>query len=124
MGLFFIVLILRSVRYAYESLGVSSNTAIFLPLPATLRQQLGALVLCFVTVSIVIAEPCVSSDRCHSRLPNRDHDSRFTCSLSAMVRQRQLQSAASRRRLDYELRRGRTFAAAKSMHAIRMPSAM
>jgi len=27
---FFIVLILRSVRYAYESLGVSSNTAIFL----------------------------------------------------------------------------------------------
>ena len=30
VGLFFIVLILRSVRYAYESLGVSSNTAIFL----------------------------------------------------------------------------------------------
>ena len=27
------------------------------------------------------------------------------------------------RRLDYELRRGRTFVAAKSMHAIRMPSA-
>ena len=27
---FVIVLILRSVRYAYESLGVSSNTAIFL----------------------------------------------------------------------------------------------
>ena len=49
VGFFFIVLILRSVRYAYESLGVSSNTAIFLPLPATLRQQLGALVLCFVT---------------------------------------------------------------------------
>jgi uncharacterized membrane protein len=30
VGLFFIVLILRSVRYAYESLGVKSNTAIFL----------------------------------------------------------------------------------------------
>jgi hypothetical protein len=30
VGLFFIVLILRSVRYAYERLGVSSNTAIFL----------------------------------------------------------------------------------------------
>jgi uncharacterized membrane protein len=30
VGFFFIVLILRSVRYAYESLGVSSNTAIFL----------------------------------------------------------------------------------------------
>ena len=30
VGLFVIVLILRSVRYAYESLGVSSNTAIFL----------------------------------------------------------------------------------------------
>jgi hypothetical protein len=29
------------------------------PLPAALRQQLGALVLCFVTVSFVIAEPCV-----------------------------------------------------------------
>ncbi len=29
-GFFFIVLILRSVRYAYESLGVSSNAAIFL----------------------------------------------------------------------------------------------
>jgi uncharacterized membrane protein len=29
-GFFVIVLILRSVRYAYESLGVSSNTAIFL----------------------------------------------------------------------------------------------
>jgi len=30
VGLFFIVLILRSVRYAYESLGVSSGTAILL----------------------------------------------------------------------------------------------
>jgi uncharacterized membrane protein len=30
VGLFIIVLILRSVRYAYESLGVSSNAAIFL----------------------------------------------------------------------------------------------
>ena len=30
IGFFVIVLILRSVRYAYESLGVSSNTAIFL----------------------------------------------------------------------------------------------
>ena len=30
VGFFLIVLILRSVRYAYESLGVSSNTAIFL----------------------------------------------------------------------------------------------
>src|SRR5436190_1145474 len=30
VGLFLIVLILRSVRYAYESLGVSSNAAIFL----------------------------------------------------------------------------------------------
>jgi uncharacterized membrane protein len=30
VGFFFLVLILRSVRYAYESLGVSSNTAIFL----------------------------------------------------------------------------------------------
>ena len=30
VGFFFIVLMLRSVRYAYESLGVSSNTAIFL----------------------------------------------------------------------------------------------
>jgi uncharacterized membrane protein len=30
IGFFFIVLILRSVRYAYESLGVSSNAAIFL----------------------------------------------------------------------------------------------
>jgi hypothetical protein len=30
VGFFVIVLILRSVRYAYESLGVSSNTAIFL----------------------------------------------------------------------------------------------
>ena len=30
VGFFFIVLILRSVRYAYESLGVSSNTAIVL----------------------------------------------------------------------------------------------
>lgn len=29
------------------------------PLPAALRQQLGALVLCFVTVSFVLAEPCV-----------------------------------------------------------------
>jgi hypothetical protein len=28
VGFFFIMLILRSVRYAYESLGVSSNTAI------------------------------------------------------------------------------------------------
>jgi hypothetical protein len=27
-------------------------------------------------------------------------------------------------RLDYELRRGRTFAAAKSMHAIRRPNTM
>jgi hypothetical protein len=32
VGLFLIVLILRSVRYAYESLGVSSNTAILCPL--------------------------------------------------------------------------------------------
>jgi hypothetical protein len=30
VGLFFLVLILRAVRYAYESLGVSSNAAIFL----------------------------------------------------------------------------------------------
>ena len=30
VGFFLLVLILRSVRYAYESLGVSSNTAIFL----------------------------------------------------------------------------------------------
>ena len=30
VGFFFVVLILRSVRYAYESLGVSSNTAIVL----------------------------------------------------------------------------------------------
>ena len=30
VGFFFIVLIVRSVRYAYESLGVSSNTAIVL----------------------------------------------------------------------------------------------
>jgi hypothetical protein len=30
VGFFLIVLTLRSVRYAYESLGVSSNTAIFL----------------------------------------------------------------------------------------------
>ncbi len=30
IGIFIIVLILRSVRYAYESLGVSSNAAIFL----------------------------------------------------------------------------------------------
>ncbi len=30
VGFFLIVLILRSVRYAYKSLGVSSNTAIFL----------------------------------------------------------------------------------------------
>jgi uncharacterized membrane protein len=30
VGFFLIVLILRSVRYAYENLGVSSNTAIFL----------------------------------------------------------------------------------------------
>jgi len=30
VGFFFLALILRSVRYAYESLGVSSNTAIFL----------------------------------------------------------------------------------------------
>src|SRR5271154_2084286 len=30
IGFFFIVLVLRSVRYAYESLGVSSGTAIFL----------------------------------------------------------------------------------------------
>src|SRR5262249_51411475 len=30
VGFFFIVLVLRSVRYAYESLGVSSNAAIFL----------------------------------------------------------------------------------------------
>jgi hypothetical protein len=29
------------------------------PLLAALRQQLGALVLCFVTVSFVLAEPCV-----------------------------------------------------------------
>ncbi len=35
VGFFFIVLILRSVRYAYESLGVSSSAAIF-PLLATL----------------------------------------------------------------------------------------
>ena len=28
-------------------------------LPAALRQQLGALVLCFVTVSFVLAQPCV-----------------------------------------------------------------
>jgi len=38
VGLFLIVLILRSVRYAYESLGVSSNTAIFLLL-ATIKVQ-------------------------------------------------------------------------------------
>ena len=30
VGFFLLVLILRSVRYAYESIGVSSNTAIFL----------------------------------------------------------------------------------------------
>ncbi len=30
VGFFFIVLVLRSVRYAYESLGVSSSAAIFL----------------------------------------------------------------------------------------------
>jgi uncharacterized membrane protein len=30
VGIFFIVLVLRSVRYAFESLGVSSRTAIFL----------------------------------------------------------------------------------------------
>src|SRR5215471_14581324 len=30
VGFFLIVLVLRPVRYAYESLGVSSNTAIFL----------------------------------------------------------------------------------------------
>jgi hypothetical protein len=33
VGFFVIVLILRSVRNAYESLGVSSNTAIFYSLP-------------------------------------------------------------------------------------------
>ena len=38
VGLFFIVLILRSVRYAYESLGVSSNTAIFFTLCYADRQ--------------------------------------------------------------------------------------
>ena len=32
-GFFLIVLVLRSVRYAYESLGVSSNTAFFYSLP-------------------------------------------------------------------------------------------
>ena len=30
VGFFFIVFILRSVRYAYESVGISSNSAIFL----------------------------------------------------------------------------------------------
>ena len=30
IGFFFLVLILRSVRFAYESLGVSSNAAVFL----------------------------------------------------------------------------------------------
>ena len=38
VGFFFIVLILRSVRYAYESLGVSSTTAIFLLFCHTHRQ--------------------------------------------------------------------------------------
>ena len=33
VGFFFIVLILRSVRFAYESLGVSSNAAVLLLLP-------------------------------------------------------------------------------------------
>jgi len=41
VGFFFIVLIPRSVRYAYESLGVTSNTAIFLLL-ATLIVALSA----------------------------------------------------------------------------------
>ena len=35
VGFFFIVLILRSVRYAYESLGVSSNTNRASPRTAT-----------------------------------------------------------------------------------------
>jgi len=33
IGFFFLVLILRSVRFAYESLGVSSNAAVLLLLP-------------------------------------------------------------------------------------------
>jgi uncharacterized membrane protein len=45
VGFFFIVLILRSVRYAYESLGVSSNTAIFLLL-ATLIGSFFNIALC------------------------------------------------------------------------------
>ena len=45
VGFFFIVLILRSVRYAYESLGVSSNTAIFLLL-ATLISSFFNIALC------------------------------------------------------------------------------
>jgi uncharacterized membrane protein len=36
VGFFFLVLILRSVRYAYESLGISSRTAIFLLLATLL----------------------------------------------------------------------------------------
>ena len=44
VGFFFIVLILQSVRYAYESLGVS-NTAIFLLL-ATLIGSFFNIALC------------------------------------------------------------------------------
>jgi predicted ATPase len=53
VGFFFIVLILRSVRYAYESLGVSSSAAIFL---AEINRVAGEIAMMLPQLNPVEAE--------------------------------------------------------------------
>jgi uncharacterized membrane protein len=58
VGFFFIVLILRSVRYAYESVGISSNAAIFLLL-ATLIGSFFNIPIAELPPERVVSDPCI-----------------------------------------------------------------
>ncbi len=63
VGFFFIVLILRSVRYAYESLGVSSSAAIFL-LFATLIGSFLNIPIAELSPERVVSDQVMNSSAC------------------------------------------------------------
>ena len=72
VGFFVIVLILRSVRYAYESLGASSNTAIFL-LIATLIGSMFSISITELPLERVVSHDAVDFFGMRYAVPGVSH---------------------------------------------------
>ncbi len=72
VGFFFIVLVLRSVRYAYESLGVSSGTAIFL-LFATLVGSVFNIPIVELPPERVVSDEVIDFFGMHYKVPIVSH---------------------------------------------------